>query len=99
MPSRKDCTQTFRNEFVKIEIDSSPPSTQVIRVLDELVELRSAPKRMRLDNGPEFISAALQKCAQQDSVTLVHTDPECIYRTLQPHLPNQAGSIRVHLAG
>ena len=47
----------------------------MIRALDELVEVRGAPQRLRLDNGPEFISAALQQWAQRHGVTLVHIQP------------------------
>lgn len=65
----------FNRESMKIEIDSSLPSARVIRALDELVELRGSPKRLRLDNGPEFISAALQQWAQRHGVTLVHIQP------------------------
>ncbi|MBV6862665.1 integrase core domain-containing protein, partial [Xanthomonas euvesicatoria] len=43
--------------------------------LDELVELRGAQRRLRLDNGPEFISAALRQWAQQHGVTLIHIQP------------------------
>jgi putative transposase len=43
--------------------------------LDELVELRGAPRRLRLDNGPEFISAALGQWAQQRGIELVHIQP------------------------
>lgn len=65
----------FNRESMKIEIDTSLPSTRVIRALDELVEVRGAPKRLRLDNGPEFISAALQQWAQRHGVALVHIQP------------------------
>jgi putative transposase len=65
----------FNRESMKIEIDTSLPSARVIRALDELVELRGAPRRLRLDNGPEFISAALRQWAQQNSVALVHIQP------------------------
>lgn len=65
----------FNCESMKIEIDTSLPSARVIRALDELVELRGAPRRLRLDNGPEFISAALRQWAQQHGVTLVHIQP------------------------
>jgi putative transposase len=47
----------------------------VVRALDELVELRGAPKRLRLDNGPELISAALRQWAQRHGVDLVHIQP------------------------
>ncbi|AKC80628.1 transposase [Xanthomonas arboricola] len=65
----------FNRESMKIEIDTSLPSARVIRALDELFELRGAPRRLRLDNGPEFISAALRQWAQQHGVTLIHIQP------------------------
>ena len=33
------------------------------------------PKRLRLDNGPEFISASVQQWAQRQGVELVHNQP------------------------
>lgn len=65
----------FNRESMKIEIDSSLPAARVIRALEELVELRGAPKRLRLDNGPEFISMVLKQWAPQHGVTLVHIQP------------------------
>lgn len=65
----------FNRESLKIEIDTSLPSARVIRALDELVEVRGAPRRLRLDNGPEFISAALRDWAQKHRVELVHIQP------------------------
>ncbi|CEJ41891.1 hypothetical protein XAB3213_1180004 [Xanthomonas citri pv. bilvae] len=40
-----------------------------------MAQLRGAPRRLRLDNGPEFISAALRQWAQQHGVTLIHIQP------------------------
>jgi putative transposase len=40
-----------------------------------LLEGRGAPRRLRLDNGPEFISAALKQWAKQRGVELVHIQP------------------------
>ena len=65
----------FNRESLRIEIDTSLPSQRVIRALDELVELRGVPRRLRLDNGPEFISAALAQWAQQQGIELVHIQP------------------------
>lgn len=47
----------------------------MIRALDERVELRGAPRRLRLDNGPEFVSAALRQWADRHSVALLHIQP------------------------
>ena len=65
----------FNRESMRIEIDTSLPSARVIRALDELVELRGAPRRLRLDNGPEFISVALKLWAENHGVELVHIQP------------------------
>ena len=65
----------FNRESLRIEVDTSLPSSRIIRALDELVELRGAPQRLRLDNGPEFISHALSEWARRQGVTLVHIQP------------------------
>ena len=58
----------FNREALAIEIDFNLPSQRVVRVLDRLVELRGgAPRRLRMDNGPEFISGNLSKwCIDND---------------------------------
>jgi len=65
----------YNRESLHIEIDTSLPSARVIQALEQLVELRGAPKRLRLDNGPEFISAALRDWAKRHTVDLVHIQP------------------------
>nr|WP_279236872.1 integrase core domain-containing protein [Dyella sp. RRB7] len=65
----------FNRQSLRIEIDTSLPSQRVIRVLDELVELRGAPRRLRLDNGPEFISATIKQWARRHGVELLHIQP------------------------
>jgi len=49
---------------------TSPPTQRVTRALDELIEVRGAPRRQRLDNCPEFISAALKQWAKARSIEL-----------------------------
>jgi putative transposase len=44
----------YNREALRIEIDTSLPTARVIRVLDELIETRGKPWRLRLDNGPEW---------------------------------------------
>lgn len=51
------------------------PPQRVMRARDELVEVRGAPQWLRMDNGPELISAALKQWAQQRGVELVHIQP------------------------
>lgn len=44
----------FNREGQRIETDTSLSAAQVIRVLNELVELHGAPLSIRVDNGPQF---------------------------------------------
>jgi len=53
-----------------IEIDTSLPSLRVIRVLEKIVEMRGKPQKIRVDNGPEFISNQLQQWCQERNIQL-----------------------------
>jgi putative transposase len=54
---------------------TSLPSARVIRAMDELIEVRGAPRRVRLENRPEFISTALKQWASQHRIELLHLQP------------------------
>ena len=47
----------FNREALAIEVDLSLPAQRVIRVLERAVAWRGYPNKLRMDNGPEFISA------------------------------------------
>lgn len=65
----------FNREGLRIEIDTSLPGPRVVRALDELAEVRGVPGRLRLDNGPEFISQALGDWAERRGVQLQFIQP------------------------
>jgi putative transposase len=65
----------FNREALRIEIDTGLPALRVVRALDELIELRGKPRRLRLDNGPELISAELAKWATKHGVDLIFIQP------------------------
>lgn len=65
----------YNCEALRIEIDTSLPAARVVRALDELIELRGKPKRLRLDNGPELVSLALQQWALHHGVALSFIRP------------------------
>lgn len=65
----------FNREVLAIEIDFSLPALRVIRVLERISEHRGYPKQIRVDNGPEFISKALSKWAEEKKVTLLFIQP------------------------
>lgn len=65
----------YNREALRIEIDTSLPAARVVRALDELIELRGNPKRLRLDNGPELVSLALSQWADRHGIALTFIQP------------------------
>jgi putative transposase len=65
----------YNREALRIEIDTSLPAARVVRALEELVELRGKPKRLRLDNGPELVSIALAQWALNHRIELQFIEP------------------------
>jgi putative transposase len=65
---------TVTRECLAIEVDTSLPDKRVVRVLDRLVERYGAPKRITLDNGPEFTGQALDAWAYRHGVVLDFID-------------------------
>ena len=52
-------TDEFTKQGLAIDVDGRIRSPRVIEVLSRLVSMRGAPKFLRSDNGPEFVSKAL----------------------------------------
>jgi transposase InsO family protein len=52
-------TDEFTKEGLAIDVDGRIRSARVIEVLSHLVSARGAPRFLRSDNGPEFVSKAL----------------------------------------
>lgn len=65
----------FNREGLAVEVDHSLPSARVVRVLDQVAEERGYPRKLRSDNGPEFIARALEAWAEDNSVELAPIDP------------------------
>ena len=51
----------FTRESLAIDVAGSIRSARVIDVLAKLISVRGAPRYLRSDNGPEFVSVALLK--------------------------------------
>jgi len=60
----------FNREALTIEIDLNIPAQRVIIVLDRLIANRGYPLKMRMDNGPEFVSLTLTQWAEEHGVAL-----------------------------
>lgn len=65
----------YNREALDIEVDFSLPSERVIRTLDQIIEWRGKPQKIRMDNGPEYISHKLKEWADRLEIALVYTEP------------------------
>lgn len=61
---------TYSRECLTVEADTSLPGYRAVRVLDRLGETKGLPDSIRVDNGPEFISKALDEWAYRSGVKL-----------------------------
>lgn len=65
----------YTRESLAIEVKSGMKGQDVVQVLDRVSNTRELPKTIRLDNGPEFTSKALDKWAYEKGVTLDFSRP------------------------
>lgn len=65
----------FNREGLDIEVDFSLPSERVIRSLDRIIEWRGSPKKIRCDNGPEYVSSALMTWSQRRGIQVEFIQP------------------------
>jgi len=65
----------FNREALWIEVDTSLPAERVVRVLEQLLDWRGKPVRIRMDNGPELISRRLESWAREKNIELLHIQP------------------------
>jgi putative transposase len=67
-------------EALRIECGTSIPSTRVVRVMNQLIEVYGKPEALRLDNGPELTADKFTDWAKEHGVKLLF---------IQPGKPNQ----------
>jgi putative transposase len=65
----------FSRESLAIEVGQGITGEQVVGVMNRIVAERGAPKTIRVDNGPEFVSRALDQWAYLHLVTLDFSGP------------------------
>ena len=65
----------YNREALAIEVDLSLPSVRVVRVLERIVAWRGYPVKIRMDNGPEFISLTLADWAEKHDIQLEFIKP------------------------
>jgi putative transposase len=65
----------YNREALWIEVDTSLPADRVVRVLEQLLDWRGKPAKIRMDNGPEFISQRLENWSKEKHIELLHIQP------------------------
>lgn len=85
----------YNREILAIEAETSIPASRVITTLDMLKECRGLPLRLRMDNGPEFISHKLDEWARENGVELLFIQPG--EPTQNAYIERCNGSIRREL--
>ena len=65
----------FTRECLAIDVASSIRSKRVIEVLARLVSVRGAPRILRCDNGPEFVSKKILEWIVESGMEVAHIDP------------------------
>jgi putative transposase len=65
----------FTRECLAIDVAGSIRSGRVIEVLSKLVSVHGAPKYLRSDNGPEFVSRAVLRWLAQSNIDTACIDP------------------------
>ena len=67
-------------EYLGYDIARSLPAERVTRTLDDLIDFHGKPRRIRIDNGPEYRSHKLALWAKENAIEL---------RFIQPGKPTQ----------
>ncbi len=65
----------FTRECLALETDTSFASQRVTRVLDGVIERRSRPAALRMDNGPELTSRHFLAWCLERKITMNHIQP------------------------
>ena len=85
----------FNREVLHVEVDTSLPTLRLIRCLEMLEVIRGLPTMIRVDNGPELISAALDAWCKDHGITLIFIQP--VMPMQNGYVERRNGSIRREL--
>ncbi|MDK1289554.1 DDE-type integrase/transposase/recombinase [Pseudoalteromonas umbrosa] len=70
----------YNRQALAIENDTSLTAELVIRVLERVIAWRGKPKQIRVNNGPEFTSSAMENWATEKCIKLEFIKPRSPYQ-------------------
>ena len=70
----------FNREVLGIDINSGITASRVTRFLDQIAAWRGYPQKIRVDNGPEFISAEFAHWAECHRIDIQYIQPGSPYQ-------------------
>lgn len=65
----------FNRKAISIEADFSFPSQSVVEALKRAIHENGKPDKIRVDNGPEFISSTLSDWCKEENIHLQYIQP------------------------
>ena len=70
----------FNREALGIDIAVSLPAGRITRYLDKLAEYHGYPRKIRIDNGPEFTGNTFTNWAKSHGITIEYINPGSPYQ-------------------
>jgi putative transposase len=65
----------YNREALYVEVSNSIPAYHVIEKLELLLKERDKPKQIRVDNGPEFVSATFVDWCNKNKIAIQYIQP------------------------
>jgi putative transposase len=72
----------YNREALFIEIDFSVPSSRIVWVLNHLINKKAKPKKIRMDNGLEFITHLTNDWSKMHGIAFQYIQPGKQHRML-----------------
>ena len=85
----------FNREALVIDMAVSLPAGRITRYLDKLAEYHGYPRKIRVDNGPEFTGNTFTNWAKSHGITIEYINPGSLYQNGYIERFNRAYRIEV----